>query len=104
MKGEGKGDVMANLQDILYNVRLIAVTGITHMDVKDIHIDSRKITDGSVFVAITGVMSNGHDYIEAAIQKGATVIVCEVMPATLVDNITYLQVNNAAESVAMKAW
>lgn len=94
---------MANLQDILYNVRLIAVTGITHMDVKDIHIDSRKVTQGSVFVAITGAISNGHDYIDAAIQKGATVIVCEVMPATLVENITYLQVNNAAESVANMA-
>lgn len=73
------------------------------MDVKDIHIDSRKVTQGSVFVAITGAISNGHDYIDAAIQKGATVIVCEVMPATLVENITYLQVNNAAESVANMA-
>src|SRR5205085_5094570 len=84
---------MAKLQDILYNVRLLAVKGITNMDVKDIQIDSRKVTQGSVFVAITGTVSNGHDFIDTAIQKGATVIVCEVMPAELKDDITYLQVN-----------
>jgi len=43
---------MAKLQDILYNVRLQAVTGATNLDVKDIQIDSRKVSEGSVFVAI----------------------------------------------------
>jgi UDP-N-acetylmuramoyl-L-alanyl-D-glutamate--2,6-diaminopimelate ligase len=94
---------MAKLQDILYNVRLLAVTGITNMDVSDIQIDSRKVTAGSVFVAITGAVSNGHDFIDTAITKGATVIVCEVMPARLQEGITYLQVSNAAESVAHMA-
>ncbi len=94
---------MAKLQDILYNVRLKAVTGITNMDVKDIQIDSRKVTAGSVFVAITGTISNGHDFIDAAIEKGATVIICEVMPAHIKEEITHLQVNNAAEAVANMA-
>lgn len=94
---------MAKLQDILYNVRLTAVKGITNMDVKDIQIDSRKVTEGSVFVAITGTVSNGHDFIDTAIQKGATVIVCEVMPAALNEEVTYLQVNNSAEAVANMA-
>lgn len=94
---------MAKLQDILYNVRLKAVTGITNMDVKDIQIDSRKVTAGSVFVALTGTVSNGHNFIDTAVEKGATVIVCEVMPASLKEDITYLQVNNSAEAVANMA-
>jgi UDP-N-acetylmuramoyl-L-alanyl-D-glutamate--2,6-diaminopimelate ligase len=94
---------MAKLQDILYNVRLLAVTGITNMDVKDIQIDSRKVTPGSVFVAITGTVSNGHDFIDAAIGKGASVIICEVMPNVLKDEVTYLQVNDTAEAVANMA-
>ena len=94
---------MAKLQDILYNVRLTAVKGITNMDVKDIQIDSRKVTQGSVFVAITGTVSNGHDFIDTAIQKGATVVVCEVMPPALNEQVTYLQVNNSAEAVANMA-
>lgn len=94
---------MAKLQEILYNVRLQAVTGTTNLDVKDIHIDSRKVTEGSVFVAITGTVSNGHDFISAAIDKGARVVVCEVMPAVLSEAVTYLQVNNSSEAVAHMA-
>jgi len=91
---------MAKLQDILYNVRLQAVTGATNLDVKDIQIDSRKVTAGSVFVAIKGAVSDGHDYITAAIGKGAKVIVCEVMPDLLNEDATYLQVENSQEAVA----
>ena len=85
---------MAKLQDILYNVRLQAVTGATNLDVKDIQIDSRKVTAGSVFVAIVGTLSNGHDYITTAINKGARVVVCEVMPTLLNEGVTYLRVSN----------
>ncbi|HEX8461618.1 MAG TPA: UDP-N-acetylmuramoyl-L-alanyl-D-glutamate--2,6-diaminopimelate ligase, partial [Segetibacter sp.] len=94
---------MAKLQDILYNVRLQAVTGTTNLDVKDIQIDSRKVTEGSVFVAIVGAVSNGHEFIATAIDKGAKVIVCEVMPATVVEGITYLQVSNSGEAAAHMA-
>jgi UDP-N-acetylmuramoyl-L-alanyl-D-glutamate--2,6-diaminopimelate ligase len=94
---------MAKLQDILYNVHLQAVTGATNLDVKDIQIDSRKVTSGSVFVAIVGAVSNGHDYITTAIDKGARVIVCEVMPLMLNEGVTYLQVKNSNEAVAHMA-
>ncbi|MDB5247436.1 MAG: UDP-N-acetylmuramoylalanyl-D-glutamate--2,6-diaminopimelate ligase [Segetibacter sp.] len=94
---------MAKLQDILYNVHLQAVIGTTNLDVKDIQIDSRKVTEGSVFVAIVGTISNGHDFITTASDKGAKVIVCEVMPPTLNEAVTYLQVKNTSEAVAHMA-
>src|SRR3954465_15459246 len=94
---------MTKLQDILYNVRLLAVSGATNLDVNDIQIDSRKVTNGSVFVAIAGTVSNGHDFIHVAIEKGAFAVVCEVMPAELNDNVTYLQVSDSAEAVASMA-
>lgn len=94
---------MAKLQDILYNVHLQAVTGATNLDVKDIQIDSRKVTEGSVFVAIKGTLSDGHDYITTAASKGARVIVCEIMPQLLSEGVTYLQVENSAEAVAHMA-
>ena len=94
---------MAKLQDILYNVRLQAVTGATNLDIKDIQIDSRKVTQGSVFVAINGAVTNGHNFITAAIEKGAKVIVCEVMPAQLNEGVTYLQVKDSSEAVANMA-
>lgn len=92
--------MMAALQDILYNVHLQEVKGATNLDVKDIQIDSRKVTKDSLFVAITGTLSNGHDFIDAAIANGASVIVCEVFPSSLKDGVTYLQVRNSAEAVA----
>ncbi|MEJ7676653.1 MAG: Mur ligase domain-containing protein [Segetibacter sp.] len=66
-------------------------------------IDSRKVTEGSVFVAIKGVVSDGHDYITTAVSKGAIVIVCEEMPALLNEDVTYLQVQDSAEAVAHMA-
>ncbi len=94
---------MAKLQDILYNVHLQVVTGATNLDVKDIQIDSRKVTEGSVFVAIKGTVSDGHDYITTAISKGARVIVCEEMPPLLNEGVTYLKVEDSAEAVAHMA-
>lgn len=94
---------MAKLQDILYNVHLQAVTGKTNLDVFDIQTDNRKVSNGSVFVAIHGTNVNGHTFIGNAIEKGARVIVCEVLPALLNEGVTYLQVNNSAEAVAKMA-
>ncbi len=94
---------MAKLQDILYNVRLQQVVGSTNLDVKDIQIDSRKVSEGSVFVAIRGAVNDGHDFIGTAIAKGAKVIVCEEMPALINEGVTYLQVNNCSVAVAYMA-
>ena len=62
---------MTNLQTILYKVKLLAVQGNTNLPVSSIHIDSREVQAGSVFVAIKGVATDGHQFIETAIQKGA---------------------------------
>ncbi len=91
---------MAKLQDILYKVRLQAVSGPTAVEVHDIKLDSREVSEGSLFVAIKGEKSDGHAYIDKAIGLGAAVIVCEKFPAALNDNVTYLQVSNTHEAVA----
>jgi UDP-N-acetylmuramoyl-L-alanyl-D-glutamate--2,6-diaminopimelate ligase len=94
---------MAKLQDILYNVRLQQVIGTTNLDVKDIQIDSRKVSQGSVFVAFRGTVSDGHSFIGTAIAKGAVAIVCEEMPALINEEVTYLRVTNCNEAVAYMA-
>lgn len=94
---------MARLQDILYKVHLKEVHGSTDLDVTDIQIDSRKLTKGSVFVAIKGEKTDGHKFFDKAIELGATVIVCEVLPNQFVDGITYIQVNSTNEAVAYMA-
>jgi UDP-N-acetylmuramoyl-L-alanyl-D-glutamate--2,6-diaminopimelate ligase len=94
---------MKALQSILFGVSLREVVGTTDLQVSDLQIDSRKIASGSVFVAIKGAQVDGHTFIITAIEKGATVIVCEILPATIVENITYLVVENAQEAVAIMA-
>lgn len=94
---------MKPLQDILYKVHLKEVHGSTQLDVNDIQIDSRKVSKGSVFVAIKGEQTDGHHFIAKAIESGASVIVCEVLPSHLYADVTYLKVNNSHEAVAYMA-
>ena len=94
---------MKALQNILYKVRLLQVQGSTAFDIKDVQIDSRKISEGSLFVAIKGVQADGHKFINKAIELGAKAILCEEMPSNIVDGITYLQVANTNEAVAYLA-
>ena len=86
------------LKDILYKVSLRSVKGNTSIEVTDLQIDSRKVSDGSCFIALKGSISDGHDYIEAAIANGAKAIVCEVLPAQLKEGVTYVEVENSASA------
>lgn len=91
---------MKQLQQILYKVPIVSVQGSTNREVAHVCIDSRKVVPETVFIAISGAQTDGHQFITAAIEKGATVIVCERMPASLQPNITYIQVQNSHEAVA----
>jgi UDP-N-acetylmuramoyl-L-alanyl-D-glutamate--2,6-diaminopimelate ligase len=91
---------MAILQDILYKVHLQQVYGSTDITLNGIQIDSRKVNSGDLFVAIRGVLSDGHGFIDKAISSGATAVVCEEMPAVYIEGVTYLQVKDTQEAVA----
>lgn len=92
---------MSVLKDILYKVNINAVVGSTNIAINSIDFDSRNIVDKDVFVAIRGTMVDGHNYIDAAIKKGALAIVCEILPAKLVDGITYIEVDNSNKALAI---
>jgi UDP-N-acetylmuramoyl-L-alanyl-D-glutamate--2,6-diaminopimelate ligase len=91
------------LKDILYKVRLEAVKGSTEVVVNKIEFDSRKIELNDVFVAIKGTQSDGHLFIDKALNQGALVIVCEVFPEVIVNGVTYVLVKNAQEALALLA-
>lgn len=94
---------MIVLKDILYKVALNAVVGSTSTNVHAVNFDSRKIEKDHLFVAIRGLVSDGHDYIEAAINNGATSIVCESLPENLVDGVAYVEVDNSSKALAIIA-
>lgn len=86
------------LQDVLYKVSIRSVKGDTSVDVNSIAIDSRLAKAGSCFIALKGTKSDGQAYIDAAIEKGATAIICESIPANATDGITYIEVENTAKA------
>lgn len=91
------------LKDILYKVAIEAVNGSTEIPVNKIEFDSRKIQDDDVFVAIRGTVSDGHDFIEKAINLGATTIVCDTFPTIIVTGITYVKVKDTNAALAFMA-
>ncbi len=94
---------MPILSDILMGTQLTLVRGDVAQNIHSIHFDSRKVEAHSVFVAITGLQSDGHDYIGAAISAGAKVIVCETLPPELEEEITYLLSVNSARDLGILA-
>lgn len=94
---------MIKLKDILYKVSLEAVTGNTDVAVNEIHFDSRKVEFNDVFVAIRGTISDGHDFIEKAVEKGALAVVCEEMPENIINGVTYVKVKDSQEALAFMA-
>ncbi|MCG1036105.1 UDP-N-acetylmuramoyl-L-alanyl-D-glutamate--2,6-diaminopimelate ligase [Polaribacter sargassicola] len=94
---------MRNLKDILYQVAIQQVFGITDVVVNNIVFDSRKIELNDVFVAQKGVTVDGHLYIDKAIGLGAKVIVCEDFPSDKKEGITYVEVKDSNVALAIMA-
>ena len=94
---------MIILKEIIYKVAIEAVKGSTDIAINKMDFDSRKIEANDVFVAIRGTISDGHDYIEKAINLGAIAIVCDTFPETLVSGITYIQVKDTNKALAFMA-
>lgn len=94
---------MILLRDIIYKAAIEAVNGPTDIGVQKIEFDSRNVGSGDVFVAIKGTVSNGHDFIDKAVQMGATAIVCEVLPEKIDEKVTYVEVKSASAALAHMA-
>ncbi|HET8855204.1 MAG TPA: Mur ligase domain-containing protein, partial [Salinimicrobium sp.] len=94
---------MILLRDILYKVSLSVVVGNTAVEVNEIRFDSRKVGFNDVFVAIKGLASDGHDFIEQAVNQGALAIICQKLPDNIVNGVTYVKVENSGQALAIIA-
>jgi UDP-N-acetylmuramoyl-L-alanyl-D-glutamate--2,6-diaminopimelate ligase len=91
------------LQDILYKVSIRSVHGSTGIPVRDLQLDSRKVSAGSVFIAVKGSAVDGHRFIDQVIQQSAVAVICETMPAELKDNVVYVQVESSGAAAGYMA-
>ena len=92
---------MKLLREILYKVEINSVVGNTSLSINKIEFDSRLISDGDMYIAITGVNVDGHSFISQAIQNGANCIVCEKTPDIKTDGIVYVNVKSSRKALAI---
>ena len=94
---------MKVLNDILKEVQIIEKEGNLNISVRDIIFDSRKVIPGCLFIAVKGTQTDGHQYINQAVEKGAAAIICEKLPEKVVSGIAYVVVKNSAETLGQVA-
>lgn len=94
---------MKILSDILYKCDLLGISGSSGIEIKGLALDSRKVEAGFAFAAIRGLNSDGHDFIAAAIEKGAVAVLCNEIPANPLAEITYIRVKDVASALARVA-
>lgn len=94
---------MKTLREILYNVNIGQVLGNNDIAVHALHIDSRQVGPGDVFIAIRGLAADGHDFISKAIGQGAGAVVCETIPDTTSPDVCYVQVPNSHQAAGVMA-
>lgn len=91
------------LSDILYKAGLLEVSGSTDIEVSSVESDSRRVAPQVLFIAVKGLQTDGHQYIDQAIAKGASSIVCEVMPENKPAHITFIKVQDSAKALGIIA-
>lgn len=91
------------LNDLINSVDCVKTIGNTDKEISAICQDSRQVSAGTLFVAVCGYSMDGHEYIDSAIEKGATAIVLQKMPADLKDGVAYIQVKDSAEALGLLA-
>ncbi len=79
------------------------MTGTADIEITGVDIDSRRIREGHLFVAMKGTQVDGHKFIPKAIELGAKAILCEDMPQEKKEGVTYVQVASTDDAVGWVA-
>jgi len=86
------------LSQLLQDVEIIKATATLDLEITQVHYDSRNVTPGSLFVAVTGFVTDGNKYIPMALEKGAVAVVTAVEPKT---DIPYILVSSDRLALAL---
>lgn len=93
---------MMKLNELLKAIQPIEIIGSTDLDIAGIEMDSRQIKQGYLFMALRGTQTDGHAYIASAVEKGATAVLCEEVPAHA-PAATYIVVKDSEEATGYLA-
>ncbi len=84
------------LKDLLHAIPVIDYRGSLEIEVSSLCLDSRKVVEGSAFVAVRGYQTDGHLFVQKAIESGASVVLVEELPADIDESVVYVVVEDSA--------
>src|SRR3712207_6333328 len=94
-----KNKIRMRLSEVLKNMKPLQVIGDMDVEICGVNIDSRRIEKGHLFIAMKGTVVDGHKFIDKAIELGAQAILCEDMPQTCAEGVTYVQVDSTEDEI-----
>jgi UDP-N-acetylmuramoyl-L-alanyl-D-glutamate--2,6-diaminopimelate ligase len=94
---------MAVISDLIRNIGVVSILGEKNPVIKRIEFDSRKVIPGTLFVAVKGTKSDGHDFIEDAVKSGASAVICEVLPEKADGKVCWIKTNDSAKALGIVA-
>jgi len=93
--------IRIKLSDIIRDIEVTQVKGFADCMLADIAFDSRKVRAGTLFVAVRGTQTDGHKYIQGAIESGAVAIVCEQLPLDIPEDVTFVLVKDSSKALGI---
>jgi UDP-N-acetylmuramoyl-L-alanyl-D-glutamate--2,6-diaminopimelate ligase len=94
---------MMTVEEILKGIDIVSVSGDTESVISAVVFDSRVVTEGSLFVAVRGHKSDGHNFIDMAVNSGAAAVICEVLPPIPRKDIIWIKTVDSAKALGMVA-
>lgn len=91
------------IEQILKDIKIESVSGNKIHDISSVEFDSRKVKKDSLFVAVKGYKTDGHDFISSAILSGAAAILCEVMPVNPDKNVYWVKTGDSSQALGLAA-
>jgi len=87
------------ITELLKRIPVLEIHGDDSREVTELAFDSRKITEGSLYIAVRGTVADGHSYIASSVEKGAKAVVCEEFPETMDEGVTYIKVKDSSKTL-----
>lgn len=94
---------MMKVEELLRGIDVISVKGDTSGSVSAVQFDSRKVTAGSMFIAVRGYNTDGHNFITSAVASGASAIVCEALPEKPDKHVCWIKTKDSAKALGLAA-
>lgn len=94
---------MAVLADLLKNVKVIGINGNPDVEINGMELDSRQVKPGGLFFAVKGTVTDGHKFIPKALENGAVAVVCQDLPETMPEGVTFVKLENTEHAVGQIA-